>query len=145
MRRINRYLNTRLVEICKRTLQLEELNLKLSEFLPATHQKHCHVGSFTHGCLVIVVSDPVWASELRYNIPELRDKLRKEAGIYQLSSIKLMVATSEAPQTTKQLNTPKLSSNARQAIYSGGNQCDYQPLKNALLQLARSKDETNLS
>ena len=145
MRRINRCLNTRLIEICKRTVQLEELNSKLYGFLPNTLQKYCHVGSFNRGCLVIVVNDPVWASELRYSIPELRDKLRKEAGIYQLTSIKLMVATIESSNATKHLNTPSLSTKARDVILSSKEQCSYQPLKDALAQLARAPDDKNLS
>ena len=74
MRRINRCLNTQLLDICQRTVQLEELNSKLLGYLPQVLQEHCHVGSFNRGCLVIVVSDSVWASQLRYSIPELRDK-----------------------------------------------------------------------
>ncbi len=141
MRRINRCLNTRLIDICKRTVQIEALNSKLTEYLPKTLQPHCHVGSFNHGCLVIIVSDPVWASELRYSIPALRDTLRKEAGIYQLSSIKLMVAAVESSCTKKHLKSPILSTKAREAILSGKEQCNYQPLRDALQQLASNKEK----
>ena len=84
MRRINRCLNPRLVEICQRTRQLEALNSAIKQCLPYALKEHCQVGSFNKGCLIIVVSDPAWASELRYSIPELRDTLRSEAGLYQL-------------------------------------------------------------
>ena len=143
MRRINRCLNTRLIEICKRTVQLEELNSKLNDYLPSTLKEHCQVGSFNHGCLVLVVNDSVWASELRYSIPELRDKLRKEAGIYQLTSIKVMVSTTASPLITKPLNNPGLSEKSREAIHSSGDQCSYKPLREALYQLARTRDKKN--
>lgn len=135
MRRITQCLNTRLIEICKRAVQLEELNSKLYAYLPLSLQEHCHVGSFTGGCLIIVVSNAVWASELRYSLPALRDTLRKEAGIYQLSSIKVTVATLEATPSAKDNLSLSLSSKAREAIIACGEQCSYEPLKRALAQL----------
>lgn len=142
MRRINRCLNTRLIQICQRTVQLEELTSKLYSYLPSPLQDYCHVGSFTRGCLIIIVSDPTWASQLRYSLPELRDKLRREAGIYQLSSIKVMISTLEATAThsIKRPSAPLLSTKARDVITAGGDQCSYLPLKQALHQLAAAVD-----
>ena len=142
MRRINRCLNTRLIEICKRTVQLEELNSKVFSYLPITLQEHCHVGSFNGGCLVIVANNPVWASQLRYSIPELRDILRIEAGIYQLTSIKITVAVIEATPIAKKNTAPILSTHAREAIIEGGDQCSYRPLRDALHNLASIKNDT---
>lgn len=139
MRRITQCLNPRLIEICKRTVQIEELNAKLYAYLPLSLQKHCHVGSFIGGCLVIVVSDAVWAAELRYSLPALRDALRKEAGIYQLSSIKITVAPLESAPPAKYREKPPLSSKAREAIIACGEQCSYEPLKQALAQLGSLK------
>ncbi len=137
MRRINRFLNTRLIDICQRTVLLEELNSKLNGYLPPSLQAHCQVGSFNSGCLVIVTRDPAWASQLRYILPELRDRLRKEAGIYQLSSIKITITPIETHPLKKILDTtPQLSPKAREAIIAGGDQCNYEPLKQALHHLA---------
>ena len=136
MRRINRCLNTRLIQICQRTVQLEELTSKLNNYLPASLREHCHVGSFNKGCLIIVASNPAWASQLRYSLPELRDKLRIEAGVYQLSSIKVTIASVEATHSIKHPNAPSLSTKARDAITAGGDQCSYLPLKQALHHLA---------
>ena len=141
MRRINRCLNTQLLDICQRTVQLEELNSKLLGYLPQVLQEHCHVGSFNRGCLVIVVSDSVWASQLRYNIPELRDKLRGEAGIYQLSSIKVAIASTEKIHSTKRPPAAGLSPKAREVILASGEQCNYLPLKEALQKLAEINKE----
>ena len=142
MRRINRCLNTRLIDICQRTVQLEELNLKLLHYLPESFHEHCHVGSFNRGCLAIVADDAVWASQLRYVIPELRDNLRAKAGIYQLSSIKVTVATTVITSSTTSVNPnpPQLSTKARDTIHDLGNHCNYLPLKQALHHLADVKD-----
>jgi hypothetical protein len=140
MRRINRCLNHRLIELCQRTLQLEELNIKLSQALPEDLQPHCHVGSFNFGCLIIVVHDSVFATPLRYILPELRDKLRKEAGIYQLSSIKITIAMPEKTASTSQKTKFRLSDTSKAALIAAGDQCEYLPLKEALHHLARKND-----
>ena len=136
MRRINQYLNPRLINICEQATRLEELNSKLHLYLPLALQEHCSVGSFNGGCLVIVINDAVWASELRYHLPELRETLRKEAGVYQLTSIKISIATLPDITVAKESNPSALSSKAREAITACGEQCSYEPLKQALEKLA---------
>lgn len=93
MRHITRCLNSRLAEICQRAIKIEELNEKINRYIPENLRGHCHVGSFTNSCLVLITNDPVWATQLRYALPELRDKLRSEAGIHQLASIKVTVVS----------------------------------------------------
>lgn len=138
MRRINQYLNPRLVEICERAVKIEELNITLASYLPISLQQQCHVGGFNGGCLIIITKDAVWAAELRYYLPELRDRLRKEAGIYQLTSIKIAIATPEITYAAKNPNnTATLSSKARETISVCEQQCTYTPLKEALHRLAR--------
>ncbi len=136
MRRINRYLNTRIIEICKNTALLEDLNKHLQNFLPLDLKAHCHVGSFNKGCLLIVTSNAEWASQLRYFVPELRDKLRIEAHIYQLTSIKITIALIKSAELTKSKISPSLSSSARSTIIGSLENCNYLPLKEALLKLA---------
>src|SRR3990167_9910739 len=91
MRHITRCLNSQLADICQRAIKLEELNAKVYDYLPESLRKHCQVGSFNKSCLVLITHDPVWASQLRFALPELRDKLRSEAGIHQLASIKVTI------------------------------------------------------
>lgn len=89
MRHITRCLNTQLIEICQQAIKLEELTEIVQRFLPEVLRPHCQVGSFQKGTLNLIVNSSVWGSQLRYILPELRDKLRKEASIYQLVSIKI--------------------------------------------------------
>ncbi|WP_040536234.1 DciA family protein [Legionella drancourtii] len=137
MRSINRCLNKQLAELCQRSVQLEELSSKLAQLLPKDLAGECNVGSFNKGCLILTTSNAAWASQLRYAIPELRDKLRKEAGMYQLSSIKIAVVepviSYEKPAQQK---THLLSEKAKATIISESQQCNYEPLQKALLHLA---------
>lgn len=143
MRRINHCLNGKLVTICQQSLQLEALNTKLKAYLPEALQSHCFVGSFNKGCLVLIINDPVWGSLLRYCLPELRDKLRSAAGLYQLVSIKVHVAMSEYVDSTKQKDTQVISDKARSAIMQDAEQFSYLPLKEALLHLAGINGKIN--
>ena len=137
MRSINRCLNKQLVDICQRSVQLEELSNKLIQYLPENLAKECQVGSFNKGCLLLITRNAAWASQLRYIIPELRDKLRKEAGLYQLSSIKIAVSEPiihyEKPIPQKKF---QLSNEAKASIISESQSCSYEPLQKALLNLA---------
>lgn len=137
MRRVNQCLNPKLAEIIQGALLLKELNTKLVDYLPIHLREHFFVGSFNQGCLVLVTSDPVWASQLRYHLPELRDQLRQKAGIYQLASIKINVSADTLTQVpTPRKTFPPLSKKACETILAGSEQCEYDPLKQALKQLA---------
>lgn len=134
---VSRCLNKQLAELCKRSIQLESLSDKVAQLLPAELAAVCAVGSYTKGCLILTTQDAVWASQLRYALPELRDRLRKEAGMYQLTSVKVMVQVSEVRSATKNnTQAPALSEKAKATIISESQQCTYQPLKKALIDLA---------
>ncbi|KTC87882.1 hypothetical protein Ldro_1501 [Legionella drozanskii LLAP-1] len=141
IRPINRCLNAQLLNICQQAVQLDELNRKLKEHLFSPLGDHCLVGSFNKGCLLITTTNSSWATELRYAVPDLRDKLRKE-GLYQLTSIKIAVIDQvDQMITDKQANQMELSSSARDNIRTASELCTYPPLKTALSHLARDKDE----
>lgn len=137
MRSISRCLNKQLTDICQRSVQLEELSDKLIQLLPPELAGECKVGSFNKGCLILVTTNAGWASQLRYAIPELRDKLRKDAGMYQLTSIKIAVAEPVIHyEKPKQIKKTELSDKARATIISESQHCSYEPLQRALLHLA---------
>lgn len=139
MRRIRQCLNAKLAEIYQKALFIEQLNVTLKPYLPESCRPHVSVGSFTNGNLVLITADPLWASQLRYHLPELRDTLRKDAGIYQLASIKISIALNNENTTKTKPRFPPLSTKAREMILSGSEQCDYSPLKSALEHLAKSQ------
>lgn len=117
-------------------MQLEMLNQMVQKHLPASMVNHCQVGSFRLGCLRLIVTDPIWASELRYSLPDLRDTLRSEAGLYQLSSIKIDVALVNEPEKQRKIRSISLSDKARNIIASDAQGIKDDALKKALLKLA---------
>ena len=89
---------------------------------------------------MLITDDPVWASQLRYSVPELRDKLRCDAGIYQLTSIKVSVAVEKPAEPAKKIRARPISEKAREGIVAQASDCDYLPLKEALQHLADHQD-----
>lgn len=139
MKRIKHCINKQLSDICQKVIRLEELNDKIRHCLPASYAEFCQAGSFTNGCLLLVLSNASWATELRYALPSLRDELRKN-GLHQLSSIKMIVNTPDCliteSSSTKPAQGPSLSEFAANSIKQAGESCCYEPLKQALFRLA---------
>ncbi|MFT4058993.1 MAG: DUF721 domain-containing protein [Legionella sp.] len=137
MRTISRCLNKQLVDICQHSVQLEELSSKLGSLLPQELARQCQVGSFNKGCLTLTTTNAAWATQLRFAIPELRDKLRKEARMYQLSSIKIVISEPKiTPKKKDPLKKYSLSEETKALLISESQQCNYEPLQKALLHLA---------
>ena len=139
MRRIYQCLDPKLQALCQRAVQYSDLQDKVVPFLPEAYRAHCQVGSYQQGTLVLTVMDPVWASQLRYVLPELRDSLRQN-GFYQLINIEVQVlAKMQSKSTVKpvQVAQSKLSKRASAAIAEGSKSCTYEPLQKALDKLAR--------
>jgi hypothetical protein len=143
MRLIKSCFNKQLAHLCKRSFQLEELTEKVERLLPEALAQNCRVGGFEKGCLTLVTPHSGWASQLRYAVPELRDALRKDAGMYQLTSIQIAIAEPiTPPQTPKEQVKKILSEEAKATIISESQACSYQPLKKALLHLAHGDPDT---
>jgi hypothetical protein len=138
MRLIKHCLNKQLADICNGSIQLEDLSSKVAKLLPENLASKCHVGSFNKGCLVLTTTSADWATQLRYLLPELRDKLRKELGLYQLSNLKVVIIEPAMEYGTS--HPPKqhtISDQAKDMIIKESQQCNYQPLQKALLHLAK--------
>ncbi len=138
MRPINQCLNTQLAKICQQALELEQLQVKIKACLPDNLKEHIQVGSFNKSCLSLSTTDAVWASQMRYLIPELRDSLRQK-GFYNLRSIKVMVIEQQSAESKKKKKRTKpISEAARSIILSESEDCSHEPLKEALKALARN-------
>lgn len=137
MKRIDHCINIKLKSICQRSMQLEELNSLLQHYLPNDLKEHCYAGSFNRGNLILMATDPAWATQLRYCIPELRDKLRAEAQLYQLSSIAVSVQCNMEKPISSNKKPHAISDKARKEIKMLAEHCRHLELKQALYHLAQ--------
>ncbi len=143
MRRINSCTNNQLKTLCQQSIELEELSLKLQNYLPEAFKTHCQIGSFMQGCLFIITKDPIWASQLRYQLPELRDRLRKEGGLYKLSSIKIAIKSEHTSIKPKKIKTRAFSPSTHKIILETAAQISYQPLKDAFKKCIENQVASN--
>lgn len=91
MRHIINCFNQNLTKIRKQAIELQQIQTLILNYIPEEIKAHCQIGSFNNGCLILTVNDAVWASQLRFILPEIRDNLRKDAKLYQLANIKINI------------------------------------------------------
>ena len=136
MRHISSCLTKELQTIYQRTLQLTEFQQKINSYLPEILPEQYSVSSFVRGCLIITTNTPTVEAQFRYIIPWLRNKLRNEAGMYQLVSIKLTVINPKSNAKLTVQQTTRLSKTTQAIIITASETCQYEPLKAALQKLA---------
>lgn len=146
MRKITQCFNTPLAAIYKQASQLESLTHLVQRHLKKNEHEcvPCKVSRFSKGCLVLAVDDPVWATQLRFELPQLRDKLRQE-GLHQLTSIRinLLPETPAIKPPKKKSREAFISNNAKRNIHESAAHCSYAPLKEALERLCKHQTSTN--
>lgn len=79
--------NKALQSILLKVEQLRELNQLFAQHLPAETIKHCEIVKFEKNCLFVLVDSGNWTTQLRFQIPELMEKLRKHPSLAQLNGI----------------------------------------------------------
>lgn len=93
-----------------------ELEKIITNHLPIEMQEIVTIASFNNGCLILNVSDSVWASQLRFMLPELRDYLRTAKNLYQLSSIKISINRDQLINNSPKISNHKLKTSPWQSI-----------------------------
>lgn len=91
MRHITNCFNRDLTKLKSQADELAIVHKQIMQYIPAEIKPNCQISAFNSGCLILTVNDAIWASQLRFMLPEIRDKLRKEANLYQLTSIKVKI------------------------------------------------------
>lgn len=78
-------------DIFKKLHHIESLQKLWITYVPENLRAFTKVANFRDDCLIIAVASAVWATELRFNIPNLLEVFRKEGKLYQLRSISYFV------------------------------------------------------
>jgi hypothetical protein len=91
MKHITNCFSSELISLCQKSYATDKWKDIIQLFLKAPLNQHVQLGTFEKNKLVLVVDCPLWASELRPRIPELRDYLRKEHQCYGLSHIQVKI------------------------------------------------------
>lgn len=142
MRQISQCFDTKLARLFKEAAALDALSAQVKRHVGDIP---CTVSRYHQGTLTLNVQDAVWATRLRYEIPMLRDKLRRE-GLHQLTSIRVSLSpTNKAEATKKPVREVHISHEAKKIIQESAKHSTYEPLKKALARLsenAHASDKT---
>lgn len=91
MKHITRCFSQDLIKICHQSFKSQKWQFIIQDFLQAPLALHVHVADFKKGKLILVVDCPLWGSELRMKLSDLRDYLRKEKNCYDLMFIQVKI------------------------------------------------------
>ncbi|MEE9451303.1 MAG: DciA family protein [Gammaproteobacteria bacterium] len=131
--------NNQLQSIISKSKRLACLDQQVKKNLLADLAPHCTVANLQAGHLVIAVDSAVWATHLRYQIPELLQKLRTDEQVPQLITIRCYVKQA-VPEAKKRSREPlKLSQQSIDNIISTAGYVKDEALQQALLRLAKQK------
>ncbi len=85
--------------------KLHDLNIFVKQYLTSPLVDHCQVANLRQGKLVLAVDSPVWATKLRFYLPELLSTLRQQPRFAGLAGIEVCVA----PETLKTTEPSKIT------------------------------------
>lgn len=114
MKKLSNCLNDNLNKLIDKVGQVKQINDILHSHLPQHLRADCSASQFNQGILTLSLSNQSIATELRYLIPDLRNKLRQNERLYGLNTIK--ISTKEAPLTkTNKDKDKKVASTSKAA------------------------------
>jgi len=121
--------------------QLDKLQDLIQHLLPEHLRSHVRVGNMKNGQLLLICDDTSWTTELKFLLPELRDRLREEYQLYQLSGLRIK-AEMPIVSVKKKKNPPKkLNATVRNTILNSANLLESGPLRDAMQKLAGVEKE----
>lgn len=123
----------------KKIQQLAQLNIFWLEQLDDALAQHTRVANYREGCLIIEVDSSVWATRLRFLIPELLKSLRRLKEFHTLQSIEWYVnATVSLAKYSPLRQPPVLSAQNASLLHETAAEISSEALKRALQKLARN-------
>lgn len=67
--------------------KLNELNQIFAQYVEPGIVPHCKVANLQNNCLIVIVDNGSWATQLRFHIPDLIVKLRNHSPLSNLKAI----------------------------------------------------------
>jgi len=140
-KKINKLLqrkNSKIGSLITQAQKIDFLNNKLLDLLPSPLPHHCHLAKIDNQTLVIIVDSPIWATRLRYSIPDLLAKLKHQSQyFFPVRDIKVKVEPIWHIKTPINTLKPKpISKKTAQCLTDTANTIENNAIKNALLKMA---------
>ena len=128
--------NGALGKTLKHSRHLLQLEHGIKALLPTEIAPHCRLANVQDDVLTLAVTSNVWASRLRYQLPQLLRQLKRHRRFHHLKEIRLVVLP-ESRQRHRQRPPLKLTLKSAEVINSAASSIDDKRLSAALRKLVR--------
>lgn len=119
---------------------LKHLNKILSDQLDPKLVTHCQVANYENTLLVILTHNAIWATQFRFQIPQLVTKLRQYPEFKDLKNIQCKLIpttyTRQIPEAHKTQAMPLLSLQTSQLILDLASNIKYDKLREVMKRIA---------
>ncbi len=88
---------------------LLQLRSSLPGYLETPLREHCNVANYRGGILTLRADSAVWATRLRYSIPEILESIRKNPMPVNVRSIRVLVSPEQTSESSGTVPRPVLS------------------------------------
>jgi len=124
--------------ICQHSSRLQVLNQRLSLLLPATLRPHCYLANIHHTEMMIHVDNAVWATRLRFLIPDIILNWQQDKTLPFIKKIAIHIDLSSVQKhsTTHQTQPTPISKQSAVLLHQLANQMSYEKLQTVLHRLA---------
>jgi hypothetical protein len=137
--------NSALSGVIRRGRQLHGLGVLLGEILGPDLAAHCQLANIRGNTLVISASSTAWATRVRYQSPQLLQKIRCEERLRGVDSIHVRITPPEqsAASTSQSIRHASMSDAAAECLSQCAEGIEDQKLQSALRHLAKRKRPGN--
>ncbi len=142
MRHILQKQNYQLQQILQQAQRLQALNELVQQFLQPQMRVHCRVANYQQGSMVLAADNASVATLLRYDLPNILQKIRQTDGFAGLANIKVHVSKLHAPakQAASHSRDQQLSNYGTQCIQQLASSLQDSDLREALQRLGKQKN-----
>jgi len=133
---------TPLQRITQRCQVLKQIDTILHQTIPHPLSEHCHIANLRHTTLIMHADSALWASQLRYLLPNLMEQWRNERHLPEIQKVDIKVRFTHQP-ARHYTHHPSLSEKSESLLRDTAEQVTHPELKSALLKLAQHGGQTD--
>lgn len=119
--------------------RLEELEQILKTHIDPKFVNHCRIASFSEGMLVLMTESALWATHIRFAVPELLKKLRHHESFQSLTQIQTKILPAKHYRLVASSSSRKasrLSTQTAEIVLEIANHIQYDKLRNIMQKIA---------
>jgi hypothetical protein len=133
--------NSPLSGVIRRGRQLHGLGVLLGKILGPELAAHCQLANIRGNTLVVTASSTAWATRVRYQSPQLLQKIRCEERFRGIDTIHVRITplTSPLARTSQPIRRASMSGAASECLSQCAEGVEDQNLRSALQHLAKRK------